>query len=158
MKIMVNDNIDEYKDDFYKGLTFRQTLFAGLAVMAGAAAFLIMHIFFGLPQSVALYAALPVVFPIAAAGFLKIHGMTLLEYLKARKAVRECPGYDYKPVMVQVMEDETKRAAMDMFSCDDISFDDSLATETGANADPKPSFRKGNKKKIILITEEDDDV
>ena len=47
MKIMVNDNIDEYKDDFYKGLTFRQTLFAGLAVMAVLVAVLLAGVLRG---------------------------------------------------------------------------------------------------------------
>ena len=136
MMIQVNENIDEYREDFYKGLTLRQTLFAGGAVAAGAAAFLFLNIIIGLPQSVALYAALPVVFPIAAAGFLKIHGMTLSQYLKARKRVRENPVYFFKPQLMELMEDVHNRV-------DDMP--------------PKKKSKNHRKKqRILLLTEGDD--
>ena len=158
MKITVNENIDEFKDDFYKGLTLWQTVFAAFAVAAGAAAFLIMNLFFGLPQSVALYAALPVVFPIAAAGFLKIHDMSLLEYLKARKEVRDQPEYHYRPAMLQEMED--REVPMDVFS----AFEEEMVS--GGKAENYTAQnelsgmsrkRRSKKRQVLLITEGDDE-
>ncbi len=141
MMIQVNENIDEYREDFYKGLTLRQTLFSGGAVAAGAAVFLFLNIVIGLPQSIALYAALPAVFPIAAAGFLKIHGMTLAQYLKARRSVREYPVYYYKPALIEMMEKETEAEEK---------------KKTGRGGGKKLKKERQKKKKIILISEGDE--
>ncbi len=105
MVLYVNKNIDQYKDDFFKGLTFRQTMISAGAVICGACMFLLLYMGVGLPQSVSLYLTLPVVFPIAAAGFLRIHGMSLIEYMRRRRKVRENPIYLYHPVMLQLAEE-----------------------------------------------------
>ena len=138
MMIQVNENIDEYREDFYKGLTLRQTLFSGGAVAAGAAAFMFLHIVIGLPQSIALYAALPAVFPSAAAGFLKIHGMTLTQYLKARRNVREHPVYYFKPALIGMMEKE------------DGTYGHKNAGQDGGK---KLKKKQQKKQKIIMISE-----
>ena len=36
MLIPVNQNIDEYKDDFYKGLTLRQSVISLITIAVGA--------------------------------------------------------------------------------------------------------------------------
>ena len=105
MVIYVNKNIDEYKDDFFKGLTFRQSMISAAAVISGACVFLFLYMGLGFPQSLSLYLTLPVVFPIAATGFLKIHGMSLIEYLKQRHQVRQNPVYLYHPVMLRMAEE-----------------------------------------------------
>lgn len=97
MQIPVNKNIDSYTDDFYKGLTMRQTVLSVAAVAAGAAAFMLCYNVLGLGQSASLYAALPVVFPIAAGGFLKLNGMTPGEYLKKKRMVTQTPVYRFVP-------------------------------------------------------------
>ena len=84
MLIPVNQNIDEYKDDFYKGLTLRQSVISLVTVAVGVLVYLALTGLFHLPQTLALYMTLPVVFPIAAYGFLKIHGMNIAEYLRKR--------------------------------------------------------------------------
>ena len=42
MKVQVNQNIDSYKDDFFKGLTFRQTAVSVIGVSVGAGIFLVL--------------------------------------------------------------------------------------------------------------------
>ena len=46
MMIPVNQDIDSYKDDFFKGLTMRQTLFAVAAVIVsgGLLAFFLLYL------------------------------------------------------------------------------------------------------------------
>ena len=105
MVIYVNKNIDGYKDDFFKGLTFRQTMISAAAVISGACIFLLLYMGLGLPQSLSLYLTLPVVFPIAAAGFLKIHGMSLVEYMRRRHKVRQNDIYLYHPGMLKMTEE-----------------------------------------------------
>ena len=100
MLIPVNQNIDEYKDDFYKGLTLRQSVISLITIAVGAVVYLTLTGVLHLPQSLALYLTLPVVFPIAAYGFLKIHGMNIAEYLRKRGAVKERSSYAFIPQML----------------------------------------------------------
>ena len=100
MLIPVNQNIDEYKDDFYKGLTLRQSVISLVTVAVGVLVYLALTGLFQLPQTLALYMTLPVVFPIAAYGFLKIHGMNIAEYLRKSGAVKERSSYSFIPQML----------------------------------------------------------
>ena len=50
MQIPVNKNIDDYKDDVFKGLTLRQAAMAALTVASGILGFAIGHFLLGLPQ------------------------------------------------------------------------------------------------------------
>ena len=100
MRIPVNQNIDEYKDDFYKGLTLRQSVISLVTVAVGVLVYLALTGLFHLPQTLALYMTLPVVFPIAAYGFLKIHGMNIAEYLRKSSAVKERSSYSFIPQML----------------------------------------------------------
>ena len=100
MLIPVNQNIDEYKDDFYKGLTLRQSVISLVTVAVGVLVYLALTGLFHLPQTLALYMTLPVVFPIAAYGFLKIHGMNIAEYLRKSSAVKERSSFSFIPQML----------------------------------------------------------
>ena len=100
MLIPVNQNIDDYKDDFYKGLTLRQSVISLITVAVGALVYLALTGLLHLPQSLSLYMTLPVVFPIAAYGFLKIHGMNIAEYVRKRGAVKEHSSYSFIPQML----------------------------------------------------------
>ncbi len=97
MQIPVNKDLDSYKDDFFKGLTLKQTALSIVSVAAGTGTFLLGMYVLKLPQSVSFYMALPVVLPIAASGFLQIHGMTPAEYLKRRHSVRTGHIYYFVP-------------------------------------------------------------
>ena len=70
MQVTVNKDLDSYKDDFFKGLTLKQTAISIISVAAGTGTY---------------FFASPVVLPIAAGGFLRIHGMTPALYLKRRR-------------------------------------------------------------------------
>ena len=58
--IPVNQDIDSYKDDFFKGLTMRQTLFAVAAVVVSGGLLAFFLIYLKLNASVAMYLTLPV--------------------------------------------------------------------------------------------------
>lgn len=100
MQIPINKNIDEYKDDFFKGLSLQQTAMCAAAVITGTAAFLAANLVLALPQSVSLYAALPFALPFAAAGFLKIHGMSPVRYFRLKKRTKENPVYYFRPQLI----------------------------------------------------------
>ena len=100
MMIPVNQDIDSYKDDFFKGLTMRQTLFAVAAVVVSGGLLAFFLIYLKLNASVAMYLTLPVAFPIIAVGFIKIYGIPLGEYLKRKKKVEQQSSFFYQPEMV----------------------------------------------------------
>ena len=97
MQIPVNKNIDDYKDDVFKGLTLRQAAMAALTVASGILGFAIGHFLLGLPQEASLYCAFPLAFPVAAAGFGRIRG---------KQAIRRAPVYTYRPAMLEEGKEE----------------------------------------------------
>ena len=111
MQIPVNKDLDSYRDDFFKGLTLKQTVLSITAVAAGTAAFLLGRYAFGLSESVCFYLALPVVFPVAASGFLKIHGMAPAEYIRRRRSAGEGTVFYYIPGAL--LDEEEKNAGKD---------------------------------------------
>ena len=111
MQIPVNKDLDSFKDDFFKGLTLKQTALSIVSVAAGTGTFLLGSYVFHLSQSVSFYLALPVVLPIAASGFLRIHGMTPLEYMKRRRGTVSVDTYHFVPELIMYQEKEEKPKA-----------------------------------------------
>ncbi|MCD7884276.1 MAG: PrgI family protein [Lachnospiraceae bacterium] len=107
MQIPVNKDIDDYKDDFFKGMTLRQTTMCVLTLAVGIGCYFLCNSVLGLPQTVSLYLVFPVALPFAAAGFLKIDGMPPLEYLKRRREVTQTPLYRYRPMVFERAESGT---------------------------------------------------
>lgn len=95
MNIPINRNIDEYQDDFYKGLSSRQVGYAVVLILTGGGAFGVSYFVLGLPQMFCIYITILFALPIAVTGFLKISGMSIPEFLKKRKLVIENPLFLY---------------------------------------------------------------
>jgi hypothetical protein len=106
MKVQVNQNIDSYKDDFFKGLTFRQTAVSVIGVAVGAGIFLVLTRIAHLNQTIAVYILFPVVFPIIASGFLKVHGMDLKMYFLQRMRMQKMKALYYAPEILSTGEGE----------------------------------------------------
>ena len=108
MIIPVNKDLDSFQDDFFKGLTLKQTAASAISVAIGTAFFLFCIYILKLDQAVSFYLSLPVVLPVAGVGFLKIHGLTLTEYLKRkRRACRQSIWY-FVPDLTDESEGEMK--------------------------------------------------
>ena len=129
MMVPVNQNIDEYKDDFFKGLTMRQTMYAIAAVAVSGGLMMFFLLYLKMNASVAMYITLPIVFPIIAVGFIRIHGMNFRDYMKEKRKVRQRPVFFYEPELVhQINSGEL------VSSSDDIIPDDSEPTSETASA------------------------
>lgn len=112
MQIPVNKNLDEYKDDFYKGLTLKQTVLSVLTVIIGTGIFLLLYLICGIGQTIALYLAVLAALPVAASGFLKIHGLSLPEYFHKKKEVNRQTVFFFQPVFLKsafLQEEEQKK-------------------------------------------------
>ena len=97
MQVAVNKDLDSYKDDFFKGLTLKQTAISIISVAAGTGTYFFASYALKLDQTVSFYLALPVVLPIAAGGFLRIHGMTPALYLKRRRETVSREAWFFSP-------------------------------------------------------------
>lgn len=100
MMVPVNPNLDAYKDDFFKGLTMRQTLYAVSAVSVSGLMMSFFLLYLKLNASLAMYMTLPVAFPIIAAGFIRIHGISFGEYLRRKQKVDGQPLFFFQPEML----------------------------------------------------------
>jgi len=147
MMIPVNQDIDSYKDDFFKGLTMRQTLFAVAAVVVSGGLLAFFLLYLKLNASVAMYLTLPVAFPIIAVGFIKVHGIPLGEYLKRKKKVQQQSSFFYQPEMVYWQNQGLR------------DFKDADSDERDATGQELPekrskTNRKNELRKLYLETEE----
>lgn len=90
MKININKSIERtYKNEIWKGFTLKEV---GCAIGALSAIGLIAFLsyrFLHLSFSIGVYIGIPFAFPFVLLGFKKFSGMTLLNYLKVRKARKE---------------------------------------------------------------------
>jgi len=101
MQIPVNKNVEKYQDDFFKGLTFHQTFFSILTIIAAVGGFLFFRFLVHLPNDICIYAAIPIAIPPAAIGFVKIQGMSPLDYFKAKWKVKNNPIFLFRPDILQ---------------------------------------------------------
>ena len=95
MKITINENFENYRREFWKGLTLRQTLHAAGGVAAGILAYCIAAFLFGVPSDAAVWIALPASLPVIVPGFVRIQGMSVAEWARRMMKVRGA-SYTYK--------------------------------------------------------------
>lgn len=110
MNIPINRNIDEFKDDFFKGLTFRQTCFSAITLFSGTAGFVIVNVAFGIPQAISIYVTIMCAAPWAVWGFIRIKGMSAKDYLQKRFYVMAHPIFLYRSAegLCKAPPEETK--------------------------------------------------
>lgn len=92
--ILIDENYDEIKDAVWKGLTARQLGFSLLAMLCGAAVFLLC-IRFHIPEMIALYLSIFAALPSAVNGFLEIYGMTIWQFWNCYRKIKKHPGFFY---------------------------------------------------------------
>ena len=108
MKITINENFENYRREFWKGLTLRQTLHAAGGVAVGIIAYCIAAFLLGVPSDAAVWIALPASLPIIVPGFVRIQGMSIAEWARRMRNVRGA-SYTYKCEFL-LEEEEARRA------------------------------------------------
>jgi len=98
MQIEINENIEEQKDDFFRGFTLKQTIamVALLLVVGGGS--VILYFVYHVPIEMAIYVTLPFGAVISIVGFWPANkaGFTFVEMMKAKKRVRYQPTLYYR--------------------------------------------------------------
>ena len=110
MEIKINKEIRSYQEAVFMGLSLRQLLFSILAV--GAA----VGVYFGLKnvlgQETVSWLCVIAAFPFAILGFIKYHGMTAEQFLKAYIESELLTPKELKSVPVNMYADLMKDSSI----------------------------------------------
>lgn len=109
MNIPINKNIDEYKDDVYKGLSTHQIIYSVAVLGIGVAAFLLVKYYFHVPMILTVMVTAIVTMPVAFIGFMPICRMPVPEYLKKRKKVIENNTFIYETISYRCSDPDRKK-------------------------------------------------
>ena len=78
MIIKINEDVEAYKETVAMGLTGRQIIFSGAALLVGAGIALCLFQKIGIMAS--CYIATPIIIPIALMGFYELNGMNFFQF------------------------------------------------------------------------------
>lgn len=78
----INPDVAAFKDDFFKGLSFRECVFGGGALFTGVGGILLLHFYFGVGINTAITLCMPVIGIIGLCGFYHKNGMTLVQLVR----------------------------------------------------------------------------
>lgn len=91
----INQDVVGYKDDFFKGLSFRETVFGALALIIGVGGIVYFYFYVGLPLNLAITICMPFIAVIGLAGFYQKNGMTLLRLTKELLRIHKTGALTY---------------------------------------------------------------
>lgn len=84
MQTPINKDIDLYKNDFFKGLSMRETIWGGTALLTGMGIMFFLTLNFKIPAQISSLIGMPVILIIGINGFYKKNNMTFYEMLKKK--------------------------------------------------------------------------
>lgn len=96
MKIPMNKDMEEFKEDFYKGLNLKETVLAVFIFLAGLGIFVWAYFFMGMSQNTSAFLTMVVTFPTGIAVYRKKYGMSMMEYYFRIWDVKRHPLYLYE--------------------------------------------------------------
>ena len=65
----INPDVAAFKEDFFKGLSFRECVFGASALLTGVGGILLLHFYFGVGINTAITLCMPVIGIIGLCGF-----------------------------------------------------------------------------------------
>lgn len=87
MQTPINQDFDEYRDDFFKGFTKKETLWAGAGLLIGMILMFVLMFVLQLNSLIALFVTTPVTAGLCLNGFYNKYGMSLGEIIKKKKSI-----------------------------------------------------------------------
>lgn len=105
----INQDIGGMKDDFFKGLSLRESIYGAFAFIIGAGGVIVMVFGCGMNVNVAITICIPVLAAIGLCGFYSRNGMTLPAILR-----RKIKIYRQKPLTFCSRQGEKETAVTDI--------------------------------------------
>lgn len=84
MQTPINQDIDKYKDDFFKGLSMKETIWGAGGFLVGAILIGFMYFYLHIPVSIAVFIALPFIAILALNGFYTKNGMSFIQLMRLK--------------------------------------------------------------------------
>lgn len=113
MNTPINQDFDAYKEDFYKGLSKRETKYGAMAFFSGIVIMFLMMFVLQVNSLLATFVSAPVVISLGMNGFYTKNGMSFTELVKRKMELRK--GIDYtiseisvRDYRIKQMEDELR--------------------------------------------------
>ena len=103
----INPDVAAFKDDFFKGLSIRECLFGGAALVVGVGGILLLHFNFGMNINGAITICMPLIGIIGLCGFYHKNSMTLMEIIKSViRLIKQKPfTYETRTIYSEEMEE-----------------------------------------------------
>ena len=87
MNTPINEDFDKYKDDFWKGLTFRETKWGAAAAGVGFSMMLFFILYLKWNAMLSTFLMMPFVALIGFNGFFNKNGMSLRTYFRRKRLI-----------------------------------------------------------------------
>ena len=112
MNTPINQDFDKYKEDFYKGLSKRETKYGAMALFSGILIMFLMMFVLHVNSLLATFVSMPIITLLGMNGFYTKNGMSFTELVKRKMELRK--GIDYTEVSVRdyrirQMEEELRK-------------------------------------------------
>ena len=107
MNTPINQDFDAYKEDFYKGLSKRETKYGAMAFFSGIVIMFLMMFVLHANSLLATFVSAPVVIILGMNGFYTKNGMSFTELVKRKMELRK--GIDYTISEVSVRDYRIKQ-------------------------------------------------
>lgn len=98
MTKQINQDVAAFKDDFFKGLSIRECIYGGLALLVGVTVILSLIYFFDRNVNVAITIGIPFIGIIGLCGFYQKNGMTLPMIVKRQISLMRQKPLTYRSV------------------------------------------------------------
>lgn len=82
MTKQINQDITAYKDSFFKGLSLRETIYGGTALVSGVAIPMLLYLNYNISVNISMTLCIPLIGLLGYIGFYEKNGMTLPTIVK----------------------------------------------------------------------------
>ena len=114
MNTPINQDFDKYKEDFYKGLSKRETKYGAMAFFSGILIMFLMMFVLHANSLLATFVSMPIITLLGMNGFYTKNGMSFTELVKRKMELRK--GIDYtisevsvRDYRIRQMEEELRK-------------------------------------------------
>lgn len=107
MQTPINQDIDKYKDDFFKGLTMKETLWGAGGFLVGVLIIGLLFFGFNIPVELAVFIALPFIAIFGLNGFYSKNGMSFIQLMLLKFKISKSSTLVYRcddPRSVKIKE------------------------------------------------------
>ena len=105
MKKQINPDVAAFKDGVFKGLSLRECIYGGSALLLGAGGILLLYFYFDFNINVAITTMMPVIGGIGLCGFYQKNGMTLTVIIKNQIRLLLQKPYTYETRCLYLQEE-----------------------------------------------------